>query len=51
VAEGEKMYERERVRTTSEDASGSSAFLGKGSRVVGKLSFEGTGAHRGDRRR
>ena len=35
------MYERERVRTTSEDGSGSSAFLGKGSRVVGKLSFEG----------
>lgn len=35
------MYERERLRTASDDGSGSSAFLGKGSRVVGKLSFEG----------
>jgi len=35
------MYEREKGRTGSEDGSGSSGFLGKGSRVVGKLSFEG----------
>jgi cytoskeletal protein CcmA (bactofilin family) len=35
------MHERERGRTASEDGSGSSAFLGKGSRIVGKLSFEG----------
>lgn len=35
------MYEREKVRTASTDGSGSSAFLGKGSRIVGKLSFEG----------
>jgi len=41
VAEGDKMYERERARTTSDDTSGASAFLGKGSRVVGKVSFEG----------
>ena len=40
VAEGE-MYEREKVRTPAPDGSGSSAFLGKGSRIVGKLSFEG----------
>ena len=40
VAEGE-MYERDKVRMTSPDGSGSSAFLGKGSRVVGKLLFEG----------
>ena len=40
VVEGE-MYEREKVRTASPDGSGSSAFLGKGSRIVGKLSFEG----------
>ncbi len=35
------MYEREKVRGTSDDGSGSSAFFGKGSRIVGKLSFEG----------
>jgi cytoskeletal protein CcmA (bactofilin family) len=35
------MYERDKVRTASDDGSGSSAFLGKGSRIVGKLSFEG----------
>ena len=35
------MHEREKMRTTSDDGSGSSAFLGKGSRIVGKLSFEG----------
>jgi cytoskeletal protein CcmA (bactofilin family) len=40
VAEGE-MYEREKVRVANDEGSGSSAFLGKGSRIVGKLSFEG----------
>ena len=34
------MFERE--RSQPDDASGTSAFLGKGSRVVGKLTFEGT---------
>jgi cytoskeletal protein CcmA (bactofilin family) len=34
------MYEREKART-ADDGSGSSAFLGKGSRIVGKLAFEG----------
>ena len=34
------MYERDRTRTT-DDGGGSSAFLGKGSRIVGKLAFEG----------
>lgn len=40
VAEGE-MHERDKVPSMSDDGSGSSAFLGKGSRIVGKLSFEG----------
>jgi cytoskeletal protein CcmA (bactofilin family) len=35
------MLEREKVRTTSDDGSATSAFLGKGSRVNGKVSFEG----------
>ena len=35
------MHEREKVRAIGDDGSGSSAFLGKGSRIVGKLSFEG----------
>ena len=39
-AEGE-MYEREKVRGMSEEGTGASGFLGKGTRVVGKLSFEG----------
>ena len=39
-AEGE-MLEREKVRTTTDEGSATSAFLGKGSRVVGKLTFEG----------
>ena len=38
--EGE-MYERDRVKPATDDASGSGAFLGRGSRVVGKVSFEG----------
>jgi cytoskeletal protein CcmA (bactofilin family) len=35
------MYEREKTRTTTDDGSGSSAFLGKGCRIAGKLAFEG----------
>jgi cytoskeletal protein CcmA (bactofilin family) len=35
------MYERDKARTVTDEGSGSSAFLGKGSRVVGKLAFEG----------
>lgn len=35
------MYERDKGRSAGEDGSGSNAFLGKGTRVVGKLSFEG----------
>jgi cytoskeletal protein CcmA (bactofilin family) len=35
-----EMFERE--RSQPDDASGTSAFLGKGSRIVGKLTFEGT---------
>jgi cytoskeletal protein CcmA (bactofilin family) len=39
---GGGTVERERSRVMPEDVSGgSNAFLGKGSRVVGKLSFEG----------
>jgi cytoskeletal protein CcmA (bactofilin family) len=34
------MFERE--RSQPDDASATSAFLGKGSRIVGKLTFEGT---------
>jgi cytoskeletal protein CcmA (bactofilin family) len=38
-----EMFERDRDKTqVTDDASGASAFLGKGSRVSGKLSFEGT---------
>src|SRR5262245_46704307 len=40
VAEGE-MHERDRIRSTGDEGSASSAFLGKGTRIVGKLSFEG----------
>ena len=35
------MYERDKARATTDDGSGSSAFLGKGTRIVGKLAFEG----------
>ena len=35
------MYERDKARTATDDGSGSSAFLGKGTRIVGKLTFEG----------
>jgi cytoskeletal protein CcmA (bactofilin family) len=35
-----EMFERE--KSQPDEASGTSAFLGKGSRVVGKLAFEGT---------
>jgi cytoskeletal protein CcmA (bactofilin family) len=42
IATGGGTVERERSRAMPEDASaGSNAFLGKGSRVVGKLTFEG----------
>jgi cytoskeletal protein CcmA (bactofilin family) len=36
-----EMFERERERATG-DEPGTSAFLGKGSKVSGKLAFEGT---------
>jgi len=36
------MFERERVTAQPDEASGTSAFLGRGSRVTGKLVFEGT---------
>jgi cytoskeletal protein CcmA (bactofilin family) len=36
------MFERERVAAQPDEASGTSAFLGRGSRVTGKLVFEGT---------
>src|SRR2546428_13424182 len=38
--EGE-MFERDKT-TQGDETSGTSAFLGKGSRVSGKLTFEGT---------
>jgi len=37
-----EMIERERESGSSSDVGGTSAFLGKGSRVTGKLAFEGT---------
>src|SRR5262245_4156790 len=37
-----ELFERERDATKQEEGSGTSAFLGKGSRVTGKLAFEGT---------
>jgi len=37
-----EMFERERDTTQADEGSGTSAFLGKGSRVTGKLVFEGT---------
>lgn len=36
------MFERERAGAQPDEASGTSAFLGRGSRVTGKLVFEGT---------
>jgi len=36
------MFERERDGAHAEEASATSAFLGKGSRVTGKMVFEGT---------
>ena len=36
-----EMFEREKQRS-EEAAGGTSAFLGKGTRIVGKLTFEGT---------
>lgn len=36
------MSEREREKPPSDEVGGTSAFLGKGSRVTGKLQFEGT---------
>ena len=35
------MYERDKPRASAEENSASSAFLGKGSRIAGKLVFEG----------
>jgi cytoskeletal protein CcmA (bactofilin family) len=37
-----EMFERERDGATAAEAGATSAFLGKGSRVTGKLVFEGT---------
>src|SRR5215831_20448688 len=37
-----EMIEREREGGSSGEVGGTSAFLGKGSRVTGKLAFEGT---------
>jgi len=37
------MFDREREKIQPDQASASSAFLGKGSRVTGKLVFEGPG--------
>ena len=36
-----EMFERDRDGGKLDEASGTSAFLGKGSRVIGKLTFEG----------
>jgi cytoskeletal protein CcmA (bactofilin family) len=36
-----EMFERDRDVAKPEEATGTSAFLGKGSRVTGKLAFEG----------
>jgi cytoskeletal protein CcmA (bactofilin family) len=38
-----KMFERERDKNLPDELSGMSAFLGKGSRITGKLVFEGAG--------
>ena len=35
------MYERDKARTATDEGGGSTAFLGKGTRIVGKLAFEG----------
>jgi cytoskeletal protein CcmA (bactofilin family) len=37
-----EMFERERDASKPDEVGGTSAFLGKGSRVTGKLVFEGT---------
>jgi cytoskeletal protein CcmA (bactofilin family) len=37
-----KMSERDRERALPDEPGSTSAFLGKGSRVIGKLAFEGT---------
>jgi cytoskeletal protein CcmA (bactofilin family) len=37
-----EMFEREREKPHPEETAATSAFLGKGSRVTGKLAFEGT---------
>ncbi|HYY05808.1 MAG TPA: polymer-forming cytoskeletal protein [Candidatus Limnocylindria bacterium] len=36
-----KMFEREKAQAQAQEPAGTSAFLGKGCRVNGKLSFEG----------
>ncbi len=41
AGEAEAMFEREKSRVQAEDTAGTNAFLGKGSRVTGKLVFEG----------
>jgi cytoskeletal protein CcmA (bactofilin family) len=38
-----RMFERERHDGQGGEAGGTSAFLGKGSRITGKVVFEGTG--------
>ncbi len=37
-----EMFEREREKGRPEETGGTSAFLGKGTRITGKLAFEGT---------
>jgi len=37
-----EMFERDRQRVQGEEAGGANAFLGQGSKVAGKLVFEGT---------
>jgi cytoskeletal protein CcmA (bactofilin family) len=37
-----EMFEREREKTRPDETGGTSAFLGKGTRITGKLAFEGT---------
>ena len=42
VSEAVKMFERDPKSTRPEELGGTSAFLGKGTKIVGKLTFEGS---------
>ena len=42
VSEEVKMFERDPKSTRPEELGGTSAFLGKGTKIVGKLTFEGS---------